>query len=107
FLFCVAAICLAAAEVGPNHGTLLIAGGGELGPEIVNRFLELAGGPDAPIVVIPTASEQNEFGPDYLDKSFLRKAGARNLTLLHTRDRSVAESESFVEPLKKARGVFF
>lgn len=43
------------AVVGPEHGALVVVGGGALGPEIYARFLALAGGADAPIVVIPTA----------------------------------------------------
>ncbi len=103
----VLAIVLTGAEIGPPHGSLVIVGGGRLGPEIVQRFLDLAGGPDAPMVIIPTADAADKFPADYADGSFLRKAGARNVTVLHTRDRSVADSESFVAPLRKARGVFF
>ncbi|NIP82024.1 MAG: peptidase S51, partial [Gemmatimonadetes bacterium] len=36
-----------------------------------------------------------------------REAGARNLTLLHTTDPEVADTDAFVEPLKTAGGVFF
>src|SRR6516165_6820345 len=60
--------------VGPAHGALVICGGGRLGPEILNEFFSLAGGPDAPIVFIPTASEANAFPPDYLEKTVLFKA---------------------------------
>jgi hypothetical protein len=47
----------AAASLGPARGSLVIVGGGTVGPEIVNRFIELAGGPDAEFVWIPTAGE--------------------------------------------------
>ncbi len=40
---------------GPEMGTLINAGGGSLGPEVLGRFINLAGGPSAEIVVIPTA----------------------------------------------------
>ena len=41
-----------------KKGTLVIVGGGGATPEIWKRFIELAsGGPDALIVVIPTAME--------------------------------------------------
>ena len=96
-----------ATDIGPPRGSLVIVGGGELGPAIVQRFLDLAGGLEAPIVVIPTADAAESFPSDYAESSFLRKAGAKNVTILHTRDRSVADSESFVAPLRKARGVFF
>jgi cyanophycinase len=48
---------------GPQKGTLIIAGGGKLGLEIVGRFIALAGGPSANIVVIPTAGEEAIYGP--------------------------------------------
>ncbi len=43
----------------PNvpKGALLIGGGGGLSEDIWKRFIDLAGGPDAPIVVIPTAMD--------------------------------------------------
>jgi cyanophycinase len=39
--------------------------------------------------------------------TWLRAAGAKNLRILHTLDRSAANSDSFVEPLRHARGVWF
>ena len=92
---------LAFAQSGPPHGALVIIGGGKIGPEIMQRFINLAGGPDAPVVVIPTASEQEQPPPTY------RLDGLSHVTVLHTRDRKVADSEAFVAPLRKARGVFF
>ncbi len=94
-------------EVGPAAGALIIVGGGRLGAEIVREFVERAGGPDQPVVVIPTAGTRDEFPPDWTKNHFLSKAGFRNVTLLNTRDRAVADSESFVEPLRTARGVWF
>jgi cyanophycinase len=96
---------LFAASHGPRDGWLIIIGGGQVGPEIWDRFFSLAGGKDAPIVVIPTAGDADTYNESSL--ATLRKAGGTNLTLLHTRDRNVADSEAFVEPLRKARGVFF
>ena len=96
---------LAAATHGPAKGSLIIIGGGKVGPEIWERFFALAGGKDQPIVVIPTAGDANSYTDAALDP--IRKAGATNATLLHTRDRKVADSKEFVEPLRKARGVYF
>ncbi len=101
------ALAALAAEVGPNRGSLVVVGGGRVGPEITRRFLELAGGADAPIVYVPTAGERETYGPEELEKSFLKQAGATNLILLHTRSRDQANSEEFVAPLKKARAVWF
>ncbi len=98
----------AANEHGPEKGSLVIVGGAMQDPAIVKRFIELAGGPDAPIVIIPTASEDDEHYDNYWSglKQW-RDNGANNLTVLHTRDRKVADSEAFVKPIKTARGVFF
>jgi cyanophycinase len=94
-----------AQTVGPQKGSLVIVGGGTLGPEILERFISLAGGPDQPIVLVPTADGRDELNPQAGD--FLKKAGAKNITVVHTMDRGVADSESFVEPIQKARGVWF
>jgi cyanophycinase len=94
-------------RIGPANGTLLIAGGGPLGPEIWGRFLELAGGPDAGIVVIPTAGTDDVFPSDWPGLQGLRAAGARNVTVLHTRERDEANSEAFVQIIREASGVWF
>jgi cyanophycinase len=92
---------------GPANGALVIAGGGHLGPEIWGEFLRLAGGPDAPIVVIPTAAGEARYTQEWRGLDVLRQAGATNLTVLHTDERAVADSEAFVAPLREARGVWF
>ncbi len=96
-------VSLCAATHGPRDGWLVIIGGGEIGPEVWDRFFALAGGKDQPIVLIPTANDA------HLDKALatIRQAGATNLTVLDTRDRKRADSEAFVAPLRSARGVFF
>ena len=42
--------------LAPSTGWVFLAGGGALPRGVMARFVELAGGPDALIVVIPTAS---------------------------------------------------
>jgi len=94
------------APVGPSRGALIIAGGGRLGPEITDRFIELAGGPAARIVVIPTAGEQDTFPQDWSGVQAFRDAGAAGVTVLHTRDPVVANSAAFAAPLRDATGVW-
>jgi cyanophycinase len=96
----------AAPVVGPTNGTLVICGGGLKDNAILKRFIELAGGPSAPIVLIPSANENDQFGPDWTYYKSFHDLGATNLTILHTRDRTVADSENFVRPLQAARGVW-
>jgi cyanophycinase len=97
----------AAAAVGPDQGALVIVGGGGVGPEIVARFIALAGGPEAEFVVIPTASESDPVDLERAKARFIRLFGVQNVTVLHTRDRSLADAEEFVAPLKTARAVWF
>ena len=92
---------------GPEHGTLIIAGGGKLGPEILGRFIQLAGGKSAEIVVIPTADGEAHYGPDCACLKIFKDLGATNLTILHTADRKEADSDAFVAPLKRAKAVWF
>ena len=97
-----------AATIGPAKGNLFIVGGGKLGPELVQKFFDLAGGKDGSIVVIPTADGAEKYDAGtYLDKTFLKLAGATHLTLLHTANRKEADSEAFVAPLKTAKAVWF
>ncbi len=105
-----ALVCLQASpSVGPNAGSLVIVGGGKVGPEIVQRFVGLAGGPDAEFVLIPTASESNIVDTQRAGESFARSFGLKpkHVTVLHTRDRAEADTEMFVAPLKSASGVWF
>jgi cyanophycinase len=103
-LACLFAGLAGAVTHGPENGWLIIIGGGAFGDDVWDRFFALAGGKDAPIVVIPTAADGDTFGDSSL--AAIRKVGATNVTLLHTRDRNVADTEAFVEPLRKARGVY-
>jgi len=103
-----AGVTLSAANHGPDKGSLVIVGGAMQDPAIVKRFIDLAGGPDAPIVIIPTAGEaDDEYDQYWSGLRQWRENGAKNLTLLHTRDRKIADSEAFVKPIRSARGVFF
>ena len=100
--------CASGAEtIGPEKGALVVVGGGRMASEIVQRFIELAGGIDAPFVIIPTANEGEKWDAEYVAKSFLRRAGAKDVAVLHTRDRAAADSAEFVAPLLRARGVWF
>ncbi len=102
------ATVLTAQEVGPERGALVIVGGAMRSPEILDRFLNLAGGPDVPVVVIPTAGTNDDDYDEYWRGLLqFKAAGATNLTVLHTRDRAEADSEEFVQPIRNARGVWF
>jgi len=98
---------LGAQEVGPANGSLVVVGGAMQDLGIVRRFIDLAGGPDSPIVVIPTAGGAAEYDRFYPGLRQFRAAGATNLTVIHTNDRDEADSEAFVRPIQEAGGVWF
>jgi cyanophycinase len=94
-------------QVGPKTGSLVIVGGAMKDAAIITRFIDLAGGPDAPIVIVPTAGDADEYNEYWSGVRQFREQGASRITVLHTRDRKIAESETFAKPLTTARGVFF
>jgi len=93
--------------VSPERGSLVVVGGGRVGPEIVSEFLRLAGGKQAPIVVIPTAGGDSIYPQPCACARLLVEAGASDVTVLHTYDPKVADTESFVAPLRRASAVWF
>ena len=111
FILAVAAIFLAssacAAEPG-KAGSLVIVGGGQIPDGIRDKFMALAGGKAARLVVIPTASTYADRKED--EEGYLvswRKYSPASLTLLHTRSRAQADMPSFVKPLTEATAVWF
>ncbi|MEK6231079.1 MAG: Type 1 glutamine amidotransferase-like domain-containing protein, partial [Luteolibacter sp.] len=99
--------------VGPEAGALVIMGGGgkdhafEL---IFAKFVELAGGKDARIVIVTTAASSS---PDYeytqsgAARYAKEKLGVADATVLHTHDSKQADTAEFVAPITKATGVWF
>ena len=101
-------------EYGPPKGTLVIAGGGALdGTGIVERFIRLAGGPDASFVIVPTAGgNRNPDGTarEYKESDVIApwlKRGLKNVRMLHTHDPKVADTEAFAAVLRTANAVWF
>jgi len=94
-------------RVGPATGSVVAVGGRMASPEIFRRFIALAGGPDAELVVIPTAMGEGDYDDSYGAVQALRSYGARSVTVLHTLDPALADTDAFVEPLRSAGGVFF
>ena len=94
---------------GPDKGSLIIVGGGNVGPEIWTRFVELAGGAaNANIIIVTTADEDSSISRGLsTEKEALQKLGVQQISFLHTRDPKIANTEEFVAPLKKATGIWF
>jgi cyanophycinase len=97
----------ARATGGPSRGALLLVGGGDIPPSVAGRFVALAGGRKGHFVYIPTAAPDEEINPADLERWFRTTFGVEHVVILHTRNRSVADSRSFTVALEKADGVWF
>lgn len=91
-----------------QRGALLVVGGTEApceGPDILDRFIALAGGPDAPIVVLTAASAiPDKVWHDY--RAGFADAGARHCVHAHVDNRADAGSEEPLAAVRGARGIF-
>jgi len=88
-------------------GSLVIGGGGRLPEEVLDRFAELAGGPRAQIVVIPTAHpEAYALDPGRFLKPW-RDRGVASARVLHAEDRPMADDPAFARQLAGSTGVWF
>jgi len=105
---------------GPPKGTLILDGAGCRAAR--ERFVSLAGGPEANIVYIITGASgiKLDDGSVYtppesstrgeqtsrLEEELARYIGVKRIAVLHTRDRKEADSEAFAAPLRTASGVW-
>jgi len=103
----------AAPEYGPAKGTLVIIGGGNTdNTGIMEKFIELGGGPEGRFIIVPTAGGNIQDGKPrpYTEEQVIGgwlKRGLKNVKMLHTHDPKVADTEEFVKDLRNATGVWF
>jgi cyanophycinase len=100
-------------EYGPARGALVIAGGNLKDPAIYQRFIDLAGGPEARFIIVPTAGgnllkggEPRAYKEETVIAPWLAR-GLKNVKMLHTHDRKIADTEAFVADLRQANAVWF
>jgi cyanophycinase len=94
-------------EEGSSRGPIIPVGGAEAkvgDPTILRRFVQLAGGRDARIAVIPTASQLADTGERY--EAIFRDIGVRAARALTIDTRQDAEQDELVEKLERADGIF-
>ena len=93
---------------GPKSGSLLIIGG-NVSELIWDEMKNLMGGADQHLVVIPTAASSDTLSQEFLEnyKNGFIERGFTNVSVLHTRDRDMANSKEFIKPLESASGVWF
>lgn len=95
-------------EDGPCTGHLMIVGGRENRQHdmvILERFVELAGGPDAPIFVLTAASTRHDQMWDLYETAFTA-LGARHVTTSNIGTRDDACDEATAAHVFEAGGIF-
>lgn len=104
-----APIC-GAQTTGPEKGWLIIHGGGVVSKEVQERFVALAGGPDANFVLIPTAMTDEEIALGGFSRwqgtRWAKSWGIKHVTMLHATDKVSANSDYFIDVLRKASAVW-
>jgi cyanophycinase len=92
---------------GSNRGYIIPIGGAEEklnNPEILDRFVDVCGGLDARIGIIPTASELEDTGRNY--EKLFRKIGVKHTRVLPFITREDCQDGTDVDYIEKCDGVF-
>ena len=90
-----------------GRGPIMAIGGAEDKARerlILRRFVALAGGPDARIAIVPTASGIEDAGQRY--KALFLELGAASAEVAFVADRADAMEEATAQPLLEATGIF-
>jgi cyanophycinase len=104
-LLSLALLALPAAAQPATPGHLVLIGGGEKPPAAMAKFIELAGGKDAPIVVVPTASEAPDVMSYYRD--LFKELGCTDVVVLPIKEKADANRADLFDAASRARGIFF
>jgi cyanophycinase len=99
---------MATGFLGSPAGVLMAIGGAEdkLGDKaVLSRFVQLAGGAEARILVVSSASSQRDLLTD-LYRAVFTELGAAAVDALHALDREQAERPEAAAAIERATGVF-
>ena len=101
-------MCPSKVADGGERGWIVPIGGAENkedNPRILKRFLDLCGGSDAEIVVIPTASQLAGTGPRY--EQIFGELGAHSVDVMDFDTRRDCQEPNRLARLENASGIFF
>lgn len=95
-------------EDSSKRGWIVPIGGAEEkvnDTRILSRFVQCAGGSDARIAIIPTASSLDETGPKYVE--LFESLGAGAATSLPYRTRAETTRQDWLDTLERSTAVFY
>jgi cyanophycinase len=93
-------------DANAQQGDLFVIGGGSEPEELIRVFIESAGGSDAQIIIVPTASQRRETGRNY-QNWFVDELGCTNVSVLNINHRDVADDPQVAAKFAAAGGIFF
>jgi len=101
-----AALCsLPLAQKSEKHRQkFVLVGGGTIPDSVRKQFVNLAGGKDAHLVIIPSASEKADY--PLLYKGMWVEENVASIDVLHAHSREEAGSPSFYDHIRYATGVW-
>ena len=100
-------MCPAPVVKNKKRGFIIPIGGGEDKEKdmlIHRKFLDLSGGEDSNIIIVPTASRLDSTGPNY--NEIFCELGAKNVDFLPINSRSDCANPEYVSMLEQASGIF-
>jgi len=100
-------MCPAKISEGNQRGFVIPIGGGEErlnAPIILQRFVDLCGGKKSKLVVIPTASQLDDTGDNYVE--VFKALGVQSVVNLPINSREDAQNEEYITHLDEADGIF-
>lgn len=101
-------MCPSKVAEGDQRGWIVPIGGAENkdeNPRILKRFLAVAGGSRAEIVVIPTASQLRDTGPRY--QRLFGELGARKVEVVDFDTRGDCTESGRLDRIERASAIFF
>ena len=101
-------MCPSQIPEGGTRGWIVPIGGGEEkehNPKILQRFVEICGGEEADIVVLPTASRLADTGARY--EKIFTGLGAGRVESVDFAERSDCDDPDRLRRISEATGIFF
>ncbi len=98
-------------KITEPRGYLLLEGGAEFGGQMAladQRAIDLAGGPDAPVSILPTAAapDHNHQRAGNNGERWFRSLGARRVAVLPLIDQPSANDPAIAEALRQSRLIY-
>ncbi len=94
-------------EINPGRGFLIPIGGAERkrkSPTILRKFVDICGGTEARVAIIPTASKLDTTGPSY--EEVFRRLGVASASSVPFTTRRDCHREEWLAVLRESTGIF-